>query len=84
MRHQEPQPEKLPPQDVQPDNSPLWANSITPVCRAEDKDDGWDCTAAEGHTGYHMAYSDTVREGRPMPEVYHAWPQDAGDARWAA
>jgi hypothetical protein len=57
-----------------PDNSPLPSGIVTQICNAEDSDYG--CTAAEGHTGPHMAYASMIEDGKPWPVVAHCWPQD--------
>jgi hypothetical protein len=52
-----------------PDNRPQ-----RPDCGAHDSD--YVCTAARGHTGYHMAYNGRVRDGAPSPSLCHSWPQE--------
>jgi hypothetical protein len=66
--------------DERPGNGPLHADTGARSCGAENRKEDrllFICTAAEGHTGPHMAYDAMISDGGPVPSLCHSWPQEA-------
>ncbi len=64
--------------EERPDNGPLHAAVFgVHECGAADGD--YICTAAQGHTGPHMAYDAVVTDRTPEPNLCHSWPQESAE-----